>query len=76
MSIFLTFLSVLLFALGTLLLGSIKSDIQIQIIATLWTGGTVTAGLASIARRLARIERMLQEQSSQALPRVNSAGAI
>lgn len=70
MSGLLAVVAVLFLLAGTLLIGSIKSDIQLQIIATCWAAGFVLMGLTAVVRRLSRIERMLVAQQGAPLQRV------
>lgn len=70
MSGLLAVVAVLFLLAGGLLLGSIRSDIQIQIIVTCWSAGFVLMGLTAVVRRLSRIERMLVAQQGAPLQRV------
>lgn len=70
MSGLLAVVAVIFLLAGGLLLGSIKSDIQIQIIATCWATGFVLMGITAALRRLARVERLLSAQQGAVLQRV------
>lgn len=65
MYMLLTVLGLVFFGLGLLLTGSIKSDIQLQILATCWATTTVLMGIAALIRRLDRVERMLRERAGK-----------
>jgi uncharacterized membrane protein YjjB (DUF3815 family) len=65
MDIFFAIVSMLLFAVGFLFSFTIKSDIQIQIVVTLWVGSFLMGAISSNARRLARIEKKLDAESTR-----------
>lgn len=54
------------FLAGLMVAGNIRSDIQIQIVATCWTGAFILAGMAAIASRLKRVETLLKQPKDQA----------